>query len=136
MTDWKTSEELKQAFPDVDINMRPVGDLICCQVKMPREKVGNVFLTDDTKELHRWETMVAKVVKEGPVAFRDADTLKVWPEGRWAEIGDYVIIPKYGSVRFTVNVPGRTTKCIFAFLRCKDIRTVIEGNPLEVDEYA
>lgn len=129
------SEELKECFPDVVIDMEPVGDLICCQVKMPKEKIGSIILTDMDKDYDRWNTMIARVVKAGPVAFKDPDTLEAWPEGQWANIGDYVVIPKYGSVKFAKTIPGRKEKCLFAFLRCKDIRAVVTGNPLEVEEY-
>ena len=162
MTDWRTSEELKQFFPDVNIDMEPVADIICCQIKMPKRKMGSIILVDEAKDYDRWNTMVAKVVKLGPLAFKDAVEmesgiisslkkianwflpkkyqlkceLKDWIEGKWADVGDYVVIPKYGSVKFAVKVDGYEDKCLFAFLRCKDIRAKITGNPLEVDEYA
>lgn len=135
MTDWTNSKELEECFPDVTIDMEPVADLICCQVKMPKEKIGSIILTDIDKDYDRWNTMIARVVKMGPVAFKDPDTLKPWPEGQWVYIGDYVVIPKYGSVKFAKTISGRQDKCLFAFLRCKDIRAIITGNPLEVEEY-
>lgn len=136
MTDWRASEELKQFFPDVTIDMEPVADIICCQIKMPKRKMGSIILVDEAKDYDRWNTMVAKVVKLGPLAFKDANTGQDWIEGKWADVGDYVVIPKYGSVKFAVKVDGYEDKCLFAFLRCKDIRAKITGNPLEVDEYA
>lgn len=135
---WTDSPELQEYFPDVSIDIEPVADLVCFQVKMPKRRVGSIIVSAEGQEFDRWNTMIAKVIKVGPVAFKDADTLKEWPEGPWAEVGDYVVIPKYGAVKFGKSFKdkhGNLDKCLFAFLRAKDIRAKITGNPLEVEEY-
>jgi hypothetical protein len=132
---WRNSKELEEFFPNVDIPLEPVGDLILFQIKMARKKFGSIIMIDESKDFDKWNTMIAKVVKVGPVAFKDPDNLKEWPEGKWAKVGSYVVIPKYGSVKFAKTIPGEQEKCLFAILRCKDIRAIITGNPLEVEEY-
>ncbi len=135
---WADSPELQEHFPDVCVDIEPSGDLCLFQIKMPKKRFGSIILAPETQDFDKWNTLIAKVVKIGKVAFKDADTLNVWPEGQWAEVGDYVLIPKYGSMKIAKTFKtkdGTEEKCLFALLRAKDIRAKIIGNPLDVEEY-
>ena len=50
--------------------------------------------------------MIGKIVAIGPLAFKNRDTMQPWPEGTWAQVGDYVRVPKWGGDRWEIKVPG------------------------------
>jgi hypothetical protein len=63
-------------------------------------------LVAETKESEKWNNMIGKVVRIGPLAFKNRDTMASWPEGSWAEVGDYVRVPRWGGDRWERAVPG------------------------------
>jgi co-chaperonin GroES (HSP10) len=111
-------EGLEQAFPNADPKLKPYGNYVLVQIRTPRTKSkGGIQLVDEARETDMWNTQVAKIVALGAVAFRNRETLEVWPEGEWAKIGDYARVPKYGGDRWWVNVPdhpdGKALFCLF-----------------------
>jgi hypothetical protein len=75
---------------------------------------------------------VSKVISLGPVAFRDRDTLDLWPEGAWVIPGAFVRCPKYGGDRWEVNVPGTMDPALFALFNDLELSGEITGDPLEM----
>ena len=94
---------LAEAFPAVDAGVQPLGSRVLVQVKTPKAKTASgIILVDDTKDTERWNTTVAKVIAVGPLAFKNRDTMKTWPEGEWVKPGDYIRAPKYGGDRWSI----------------------------------
>lgn len=116
-------------FPVVESGARPVGNQILVQLRTVRSKTaGGLFLAEATKEFNNGNTQVGRLVKTGQIAFRNRESGETWKEGAWAEIGDIVIMPKYGGFRFEVPIPEREDKAIFALFNDYDVKVVVEDN--------
>ena len=117
-------DSLEQAFPPADPDLTPFGTDVLVQIRTPRRYTkGGIYMPDESRETDLWNMQVAKVIALGPVAFRDRETLKPWPESfgvgfwrrawnkltgkvtPWCKPGDYVRVPKYGGDRWWVDVP-------------------------------
>jgi co-chaperonin GroES (HSP10) len=129
-------ESIEEAFPNVPAGIRPFGSRVIVQVRTPmtRTKSG-FFLPQESRDTEKWNTQVAKVIALGPQAFRNRDTLELWPEGEWCKGGDYVRVPKYGGDRWEVPVPGSVDKALFAIFDDNDLQGLIEGDPLDQVAY-
>lgn len=93
---------IDEAFPPCDPGVEPMGSRVLVQFRTPKRKTsGGIYLTNDVRDTEAYNTQIAKVIAVGPVAFHNRSTLEPWPEGQWAEIGDFVRVPKYGGDRFT-----------------------------------
>src|SRR6476620_10612403 len=82
-----TREELMaQAFPDVKCPLKPFGNRILVQVRMPKTKTksGLIMNSDTTDNLYRNE-QTARVVSIGSSAFTFPSTGQPWPDGRLVE---------------------------------------------------
>ena len=118
-------DSLEQAFPTADPGLIPFGTDVLVQIRTPRTRTkGGIYLPEESRETDLWNMQVAKVIRLGPVAFRNRETLQPWPEGfgtgfwqrlwnrltgkarGWCTIGDFVRVPKYGGDRWWVDVPG------------------------------
>jgi co-chaperonin GroES (HSP10) len=100
-------DSLEQAFPTADPGLIPFGTDVLVQIRTPRTRTkGGIYLPEESRETDLWNMQVAKVIRMGPVAFCNRETLKPWPEGQWCTIGDFVRVPKYGGDRWWVDVPG------------------------------
>jgi co-chaperonin GroES (HSP10) len=124
---------LEDAFPNVPPGLRPFGDKVLVQIRsaMTRTK-GGLYVPEETRDTELWNTQVAKVISVGPVAFKNRDTLKPWPEGDWVKPGMYVRCPKYGGDRWEVPVPNSPDPALFVLFRDIDLVGEIEGDPLEM----
>ena len=98
-------QTLEEAFPKVNPMMAPYGARILVQLRAVKEKVtsAGLFIPEETKEAEKWNTMIGKVIAIGPLAFRKRESMEPWPEGAWAQIGDYVRVPKWGGDRWEVD---------------------------------
>ena len=135
-----TSENaLVEAFPAVDAGVQPLGSRILVQVKTPKTTTASgIILHAETRDTEKWNTTVAKVVALGPLAFKNRDTMKSWPEGDWIQVGDYVRAPKYGGDRWSVpfiNKNGDEEDAMFVILNDLDLIGKITGDPLAVKAY-
>ncbi len=129
-----TEAEIAVAFPDVDPGFEPFGSRLIVQLRSAKTKTtGGIILTGDTQETEKWNTQIAKIRKMGPVAFHDRNTLKLWPEGEWCKVGDYVRVPKYLQDRWEVERDGYNV--LFMIVNDLDILAKKIGNPLEVKAY-
>ena len=105
------------------------------QIRTPKKATkGGIILLDDARETEGWNTQTAKVVAVGPLAFRNRNTMELWPEGTWCAPGDFVRVPKYGGDRWTVKVEGGDDALIVIF---DDLNIVgkITGDPTKVKAF-
>lgn len=100
--------ELAWAFPDVNAGQAPFGGRVIVQLRRIKKTVsgGRIILVSETKESEKWNNMIGKVISVGPLAFKNRETMASWPEGSWAEVGDYVRVPRWGGDRWERAVPG------------------------------
>ena len=132
-------QALAEAFPAVDAGVQPLGSRVLVQIKTPKAKTASgIILVDDTKDTEKWNTTVAKVIDLGPLAFKNRDTMKTWPEGSWVGPGDFVRAPKYGGDRWSVRYndkSGDEQEAMFVILNDLDIVGLITGDPLAVKAF-
>jgi co-chaperonin GroES (HSP10) len=103
----KDFETLDEAFPACDPGITPLGARVLLQLKsVKRASKGGIILVDETRESERVQSMVAKVLALGPIAFKNRDTLSEWGEGMWCAVGDYVRVPRWSGDRFTIPNPN------------------------------
>jgi len=94
-------------FPEVDPGREPLGNKITVQLQLVKKKVGNIFLANDTADFNKNATVVCRVVKVGPIAYRHRESGDEWKEGAWCTVGDIVLMPRYGGHnRIELPVPG------------------------------
>lgn len=111
-------QTLDEAFPAVDPGTEPFGSLVLLQIKAAATKTkGGLILSDNTIETEADNTKVAKVLACGPLAFHDRATKTPWPEGAWAQPGEFVRIGLYGGDRWrvcydTIKIKDRDGKVI------------------------
>ena len=102
MSDQHTENE--NLFPVIDPNLRPFGSRVLVQIRRARTRSrGGIIFSDQTKDTELDNTCVAKVISVGPLAYRNRNTMELWPEGEWCGIGDFVRVPRYGGDRWTVK---------------------------------
>ena len=135
-------DSIDQAFPDADPGMVPYGSRVLVQKRSARAVTkGGIYVPHDTQETEFWNTQVAKVIALGPAAFKNRDTLEVWPEGDWCQVGTYVRVPKYGGDKWLVDLPDTVRaetgvdQACFVILNDLDLIGEITCNPMEVVAY-
>lgn len=127
-------------FPPVECPLIPCGNRILVQVGSPLDKSdGGIILTGETQDFQKWTQKLAKVLKVGPLAYRDRTTFEPWPEGPWCKVGDYVRVGQYGGDRVEIKVPDDLTRyenhmALFATISDRDVFSVVpEGfDPLSL----
>jgi len=125
-----SAKVLEEYFPTIDPGILPFGDRVLVQLAKPPEmSSGGIIKPEESVEMDKWRAQVARVVSKGPVAFKDRKTLEDWPEGGWAEAGDYVRVPQYGGDKWEVERNG--LKALFVVFQDTDIIGKIDGNPLD-----
>jgi co-chaperonin GroES (HSP10) len=118
-----------QHFPTVEAGARPVGNQVLVQIRTMKQKsAGGIILAEATKDFNQGNTQVCRLVKTGQIAFRNRESGETWKEGAWAEIGDIVIMPKYGGFRFEVPIKGTDDKATFSLFNDYDVKLVVEDN--------
>jgi co-chaperonin GroES (HSP10) len=135
-------DSIDQAFPEADPGLVPFGSRVLVQKRSPRAVTkGGIIVPDDTKDTEFWNTQVAKVISLGPGAFKNRDSLEVWPEGEWCEIGTYVRVPKFGGDKWMVDLSddvcqrtGADQAC-FVLYNDLDLIGEITCNPMDVIAY-
>ncbi len=135
-------DDVDQAFPEVDPGLVPFGSRVLVQKRSPKERLkSGLIVPDEVRETEFWNTQVAKVILLGPGAFKNRDTLEVWPEGEWAQPGAYVRVPKYGGDKWFVEVPEEEAektgveKACFVLYNDLDLIGEITCNPMDVIAY-
>jgi co-chaperonin GroES (HSP10) len=114
---------LTEAFPNVSPNLKRVyGSRVLVQLRLAKRfSDGGIELPDEARETEKWNTQVARVIAIGPAAFRNRDTLELWPEGEWCKVGDYVRVPKYAGDRWEMDVPNSREKVVFVLFKDLDL---------------
>lgn len=120
--------KIEELFPEADPGLIPFGSRVIVQIRsVPEKTESGIWISAPTKEAEKWNTQVAKVISLGPVAFRDRKTLDLWPEGSWAQEGDFVRVPLYGGEKWEIDVNGR--KILFVLFDDTDIIGKLTGDP-------
>jgi len=132
-------QTLEEAFPEVEPLMAPYGARVLVQLRAVKEKVttAGILLPEDVKETEKWNTMIGKVIAIGPLAFKKRDTMESWPEGAWAQIGEYVRVPKWGGDRWEVDFEqdGVKGKALFTFFNDHELIGKVTGDPLKIKAF-
>lgn len=123
---------LKEAFPDIDPGIAPLGYLLILQLRTPTKKTkGGIILSDDTRDADKYRTQTALVRSMGPSVFRRRDTLEPWPEGDWCAVGDFVRAPMYGGDRWAVKTESGED-ALFIAIKDTDLIGIVTADPLGV----
>jgi co-chaperonin GroES (HSP10) len=130
------SEAVKWAYPDVAPGIEPLGGRVLVQLKrIKKTTTSGIVLVNETRDQEKWNTQTAKVVSVGPLAFKKKDTMEPWPEGVWADPGQFVRVPKWGGDRFEVAVPGEPEEpALFMLINDHELIAKVIGDPLGYNE--
>jgi len=133
------TDKLRAAFPDIGCSMFPTGINILVQLYVPSKtktfKNGKTFwLADETITANQARVQTALVRALGPAAYRNRQTLQLWPEGHWFVPGMFIRTPMYGGDRLEVpfdRPDGSGDFALFVTFRDQDCLSVITGDPTE-----
>lgn len=132
-------QTMSDAFPVASPGAEPLGDRVLVQLRSPKRRTkSGIVLPEETKEQERWMTTIGKVIVLGPLAFRDRTTREPWPEGIWANEGDFVRVPKWGGDRWEVPLGDEWDKdytARFVIYRDHEIIARITGDPRSFSDY-
>jgi co-chaperonin GroES (HSP10) len=130
-----TGHSLEDLFPQVDPEFDPFGHRVVLQLRRVFKATrSGIILTEETKQNEAYNIQVARVVKCGPLAFKKRDSGQPWPEGVWAQPGDFVKILRFGGDQWSVPVEGGEP-VIFRLVSDSDLLGKYTGNPLAVKAY-
>jgi co-chaperonin GroES (HSP10) len=133
-------QTLEEAFPKIDPLMAPYGGRVLVQLRAVKEKVtsAGIYIPEEVKETEKWNTMTGKVIALGSLAFKNRETMASWPEGAWAQVGDYVRVPKWGGDRWEVeftDASGAKGKALFTFFNDHELIGKVTGDPREIKAF-
>jgi co-chaperonin GroES (HSP10) len=131
--------ELAWAFPDVSAGQAPLGGRVIVQLRRIKKSAGKIILVEETKENEKWNNMIGRVVAIGPLAYRNRDTMATWPEGSWAQIGDFVRVPRWGGDRWERPVTGEEngdlSPVLFMTINDHEVIAKVTDDPLSFKAY-
>jgi co-chaperonin GroES (HSP10) len=131
--------ELAWAFPEVTPGQAPFGGRVIIQLRRIKKSAGKIILVEETKENEKWNNMIGKVVAVGPLAFKNRDTMASWPEGSWAQVGDYVRVPRWGGDRWERPVSdeenGDLNPVLFMTINDHELIARVTDDPLSFKAY-
>jgi len=76
---------------------KPTGYRIILLIPRKSEKVGSVYLPDQSRKTEEVASILGQVVALGPDAYKDASR---FPTGPWCAVGDFVMFRAYSGTRF------------------------------------
>jgi co-chaperonin GroES (HSP10) len=128
---------LEWSFPVVDTGIQPLGSRVLVQLRrVKRTTSSGIILANESREHEKYNTQIAKVVAIGPLAFKKRDTMEPWPEGIWANVGDFVRVPKYGGDRFEVEIADSPEEpALFMLVNDHELIAKVTGDPMKFWEY-
>lgn len=127
---------LDEAFPSVEPGLIPFGSRVLVQIRSAKKtSEGGIILHTETRETEIWNTQIAKVVKLGPLAFKNRNTMEPWPEGNWCKEGEFVRVPKYGGDRWKVPFGKGEEEALFVIFNDLDIVGGVVGDPLAIKAF-
>ena len=131
--------ELAWAFPDVPAGQAPLGGRVIVQLRRIKKSAGKIILVEETKENEKWNNMIGRVVAIGPLAYRNRETMETWPEGSWAQIGDFVRVPRWGGDRWERPVIGEENgdlnPVLFMTINDHEVIAKVTDDPLSFKAY-
>lgn len=132
-------QELDWAFPVVSAGQKPFGGRVVVQLRrIKKTTASKIILVSETKETEKWQNMIGRVVEIGPLAFKNRETMESWPEGSWAQVGDYVRVPKWGGDRWERAVPneeGNEDPVLFMTINDHELIAKVTDDPLSFKAY-
>ena len=132
-------QELQWAFPDVKPGQAPYGGRVVVQLRrIKKTTASKIILVSETKETEKWQNMIGRVVEIGPLAFKNRETMESWPEGSWAQVGDYVRVPKWGGDRWERAVPNEEDNedpVLFMTINDHELIAKVTDDPLSFKAY-
>lgn len=124
--------DIDKAFPKADLPMTVFGSRVLVQLRSPpQQTAGGIVLADDTKKREADIVQVAKILSCGPLAFCSRQTGQKWPEGSWAEVGEFILTPRYGGDRWKVKLPSGE-EVYYGLFNDLDLSGKCLGDPLTV----
>ena len=131
--------ELAWAFPEIQAGQSPFGGRVIVQLRRVKKSAGKIILVEETKENEKWNNMIGKVVAIGPLAFKNRDTMASWPEGSWAQVGDYVRVPRWGGDRWerfvSTEENGDLNPVLFMTINDHELIARVTDDPLSFKAY-
>ena len=131
--------ELAWAFPDVPAGQAPLGGRVIVQLRRIKKNAGKIILVEETKENEKWNNMIGRVVAIGPLAYRNRETMATWPEGCWAQVGDFVRVPRWGGDRWerpvTNEENGDLNPVLFMTINDHEVIAKVTDDPLSFKAY-
>lgn len=129
-------QTLEEAWPKVEPLITPLGNQVLVQMRVSKRKSsGGILLPDDTRDTDSSMVRVAKVLAIGPIAYKNRDDQRPWPEGAWVSVGDYVRVPSYAGVDAWRVFYTEKDSVQFGMFNDYDIKGRISGDPLDVVDY-
>ena len=127
-------DAMAEAFPAVDAGIQPFGSRVLIQIRTPKKKSAGGIILDiaGNNETEKWNTQIGKVIALGPLAFKNRNDMKTWPEGEWCKAGEYVRVAKYGGDRWEVKIPSKDESAMFVIFNDLDIIGQVTGDPLAI----
>jgi co-chaperonin GroES (HSP10) len=127
---------LEDAFPTVDPGLEPYGSRVLVQIRRAKTRTASgIIVAPAARGTEADLTQIAKVVKVGPLAFKNRDQGKQWVEGAWCDSGEFVRVPQYGGDRWGVPIPSTDEFVTFAVFDDLDLIGKVTCDPLSVVAY-
>lgn len=127
---------LEELFPAVDPQFKPYGARILIQLRrVMLLSRGGIALIEQTGDTEAWNMQVGKVIAMGPLAFKNRKTSEAWPEGMWAEVGDYVRFPRWGGDRISIQPDDKGKPVVVLICNDHDLLGAYTGDPREVKAF-
>lgn len=134
--DYEASQSIAEAFPEVDPGVQPLGGRVLIQMKRTAKKTkGGLIIVEETAETVKWNQQVGRVVRMGPLAFRDRETMDFWKEGAWVKLGDFVRVPRWNGDRIEVPIDGSDDPVVFVTFNDHELFSKVTGDPLNQKAY-
>ena len=131
-------DALAEAFPAVDAGIQPFGSRVLVQIRTAKRKTaGGIISSSETQDTEKWNTQIGKIISLGPLAFKNRDTMKSWPEGDWCKKGEFVRVAKYGGDRWETKLPDNDANesAMFVIFNDLDIIGQVTGDPLMIKAF-
>lgn len=123
-----------EVFPKIDPQFRPFGAKILVQVRrVMRMSRGGIALVSESTTTEAWNMQVGKIIAMGPVAFKNRRDNSDWPEGKWAEVGDFVRFPRHLGDRLHVEMDDdKGDPVVILIMDDHSLLGAYTGNPMRV----
>lgn len=121
-------EYVAQHFPAVEPSAQPCGNQIIVQLRTVKKKVGSIILAAETQDFNKHNTQVGRLVACGQIAFRNRESGEVWKEGAWAQLGDVVVVPKWGGFRYEIPIADTDDTAVFCVFNDYEVKMVVASN--------